>query len=571
MRKAYDFAGYTLDLTRGCLNAGKRVVELRPKSFGLLAYLVENAGRLVPKDELLGAIWPDVTVGDESLAKCISEVRAALNDSEQRLVKTVPRRGYLLDVPVSPHVPAAAGPEPPAPAVAGGSAPPAQPETVGKPWRPRLAISVCGTLALIVGILAAAFSPWHRQADQPFSGPAIAVLPFVNAADDPQQDYFCDGLTEDLIGSLGRFRELFVIGRASAFAYKGQHLPTAQIARELRVRYLVSGSVRRDNQTLRVSAELVDANAGAQLWAGSYDRGPGGVFAVQDEVTRNIVGVLAAHIDRAELERLSRGRTDSPAAYDLYLRGKALITMRHGDNRGAMVAQARQLFDKALQADPRYAPAMQGLAYTYAAAFLEPMQDGLLANELRQAATLDRARTLARKAVELDPYLAEAHATLAWILHWQYHRDEAIAEFNRASELNPNLADGRLAHMLVHDGRAPEAVAFMRRVMRQDPFPPPIYFSYLGNAYYLSGDYNAAFNTLRTGMEKMPGYRAIPVWLAAAAAQSGRDEDARTTAALVLQLAPKFTIAGWLRHIAFDRQADADHLATGLRKAGLPE
>jgi adenylate cyclase len=329
--------------------------------------------------------------------------------------------------------------------------------------------------------------------------------------------------------------------------------------------------VRRDDEALRISAELIDADTGVQLWAGSYDRGPGGVFAVQDEVTHNILGVLPAHIDRAELERASRSRTDNPAAYDLYLRGKALITMRHGDNRGVMVAQARQLFDKALQADPRYAPAMQGLAYTYAAAFLEPMQDGLLATELRQPATLDRALALARQAVELDPYLAEAHATLAWVLHWQYRRDEAIAEFNRALELNPNLADGRLAHMLVHDGRAPEAVAFMRRVMRQDPFPPPIYFSYLGNAYYLSGDYGAAFNTLRTGMERMPGYRAIPVWLAAAAAQSGRDEDARTTAALVLQLAPKFTIAGWLGHIKFDRQADADHLAAGLRKAGLPE
>src|SRR6185437_11382247 len=205
--------------------------------------------------------WPDVTVGDESLAKCVSEVRAALNDSTQHLVKTVPRRGYLLDVPVSPHVPALTGPETAAPAAVGGIAPSAHPETVAKPWRPRLAISVCAALALILGILAAAFTPWHRSADRSFSGPTIAVLPFVNAADDPQQDYFCDGLTEDLIGSLGRFRELFVIGRTSAFAYKGRHLPTEQIARELGVRYLVSGSVRRDNETLRVSAELVDANS----------------------------------------------------------------------------------------------------------------------------------------------------------------------------------------------------------------------------------------------------------------------------------------------------------------------
>jgi TolB-like protein/DNA-binding winged helix-turn-helix (wHTH) protein len=572
MRKAYEFAGYTLDLTRGCLHAGDRAIELRPKSFRLLTHLVENAGRLVPKDELVEAVWPDVTVGDESLAKCVSEVRAALNDSAQRLVRTVPRRGYLLDVAAFPCSVAAAVPAGRESSAAGSAGGPGSPALRGPvPILARAAIAVAAALLVALGIVAAGFLPWNRLSDRPSTGPGIAVLPFVNVADDPREDYFSDGLTGDLIAGLGRFRELLVIGRTSAFAYKGRRVPTEQIARELGVRYLLSGSVRRDADALRVTAELTDADTGAQLWAGTYNSIRGGVFALQDEVTRNIVGALPTHIDRAELERVRRSRTDSPAAYDLYLRGKALITMRHGDNRGGMVAQARQLFDKALQADPRYAPAMHGLAYTYAAAFLEPMQDGLLVNELRQPATLDRALSLARQAVELDPYLAEAHATLAWILHWQYRREEAIAEFNRALELNPNLADGRLAHMLVHDGRAPDAVAFMRRVMRQDPLPPPIYFSYLGNAYYLSGDYDAAFKTLRTGMEKMPGYRAIPVWLAAAAAQSGRDEDARRTAALVLEMAPTFTIAGWLRHIGFERQSDAQRLAAGLRKAGLPE
>ena len=128
-----------------------------------------------------------------------------------------------------------------------------------------------------------------------------------------------------------------------------------------------------------------------------------------------------------------------------------------------------------------------------------------------------------------------------------------------------------MAHLLVHDGQARQAVAFMRRVMRQDPLPPPIYFSYLGNAYYLSGNYEDAFNTLRIGMERMPGYRAIPVWLAAATAQTGRLEEAHRTAALVLEMAPSFTINGWLQHIHFERQSDADLLAEGLRKAGLPE
>ena len=573
MHKAYDFAGYTLDLTRGCLRAGDRVLELRPKSFAVLEYLVENAGRLVPKEELLEAVWPAVTVGDEFLAKCISEIRAALNDGAQHLVRTVPRRGYLLDVPVLPSGP---GPMPDEaePAVIPPGAGPAasmRPRYGPKPWARTTAVAIGAALILVLVVLVIAFPSWNRAADRLASGPTIAVLPFVNAASDPGQDYFGDGLTEDLIASLGRFRELFVIGRNSAFAYRGRRVPTEQIARELGVRYLLAGSVRRDGETLRITTELIDADTGAQLWAETYDRAPSGVFTVQDEITRNIVGMLTSHINRAELVRTARKPTESLAAYDYYLRGKALLTMRHGDRRGAMVAQARQLFDKALEADPGYAPALQGLAYTYAAAFLEPMQDGLLVSELRQPATLDRAVSLARRAVELDPYLAEAHATLAWTLHWQYRRSEAIAEFERAFALNPNLADGRFAHMLVHDGRAQQAVTFMHRVMRQDPLPPPIYFSYLGNAYYMSDNYEGAFNTLRIGMERMPGYRAIPVWLAAATAQTGRLEEAHRTATLVLEMAPGFTINGWLQHIHFERQSDANLLAEGLRKAGLPE
>lgn len=574
MQRAFEFEGYTLDLTRGCLRAGNRVIGLRPKSFRVLTYLVENAGRLVSKDEIMQAVWPDMVVTDESLAKCVSEVRAALEGSGSRLVRTVPKRGYMLDVTISetngrlsPALHSELGIE--APAVE--SARPAAFWTYNRMAQAMLLIGgFCVALFLALGALFAA-ALWlnHSSDPSPSDRATIAVLPLLNA-DELQQDYFSDGLTEDLIASLGRFSSLFVVGRNSAFAYKGKNVTAKQVGRELGVRYLLEGSVRRNGGQLRISAELIDATTGTQLWAASYDRAPNGIFKVQDEVTSNIVAMLVAHVDRSELARVLRKPSDSLAAYDSYLRGKALITMRHGDNRGTMIAKARQFFEQSLAVDPRYAPALQGLAYTYAAAFLEPMNDGLFAAELRQQATLERALRLAREAVEADPYLAEAHATLAWILHWQYNRGEAISEFERALELNPNLADGRLAHMLVHGGRAGEAVEFMERMMRQDPFPPPIYFSYLGNAYYLTGQYDAAFRTLRIGVERMPGYRAIPVWLAAAAAQTGRSEDARKAVGTVLTLAPDFKVSAWLRHIQFDRQSDADRLADGLRKAGLP-
>jgi TolB-like protein/DNA-binding winged helix-turn-helix (wHTH) protein/Tfp pilus assembly protein PilF len=573
--RSFRFGEYTLDLARGSLRAGDRVLALRPKSFAVLAYLVENAGRLVSKDELMEAVWADVVVSDESLVKCVSEVRAALDDGDQHLVKTVPRRGYLLDVVVSP---ANGRVDLPVLAPASTSEAPGS-EGRGRPGTPRQTRSpahsgrhrakIAALLFVAIAVVVLAFS-WHRDVNPPVPDRAsIAVLPLSNG-DDRERDYFSDGLTDDLITSLGRFRSLFVIGRDSTFVYKQRHASPERIGRELGVRYLVEGSVRRDGDNVRITARLIDATTGGQIWSESYDRALTSIFAVQDDVTRNIVTSLVAHVDRSELARVSRKPTASLAAYDSYLRGKALITMRHGDTRGEMVVEARRLFEQAIAADPGYAPAVQGLAYTYAAAFLEPMRDGRLAGELRQQATLDRALALAQQAVELDPYLAEAHATLAWVLHWRYRRTEAIAEFQRALELNPNLVDGRLAHLLVHDGRASEAVAYMQRTIRQDPFPPPIYLSYLGNAYYMTGQYDAAYETLRNGWKRMPDYRAMAVWLAAAAAQSGRGAQAREAARRVLSMAPEFTISGWLRHIRFDRPADADRLADGLRKAGLP-
>ena len=179
------------------------------------------------------------------------------------------------------------------------------------------------------------------------------------------------------------------------------------------------------------------------------------------------------------------------------------------------------------------------------------------------------ARALAEQALRLDPLLAEAHATLAWILHWQYRRQEALAEFEKAHALNPNLADGRYAQALMQVGRAAEAVEFMQQVMLHDPLPPGMYLSWLGNSYYLLGRYEEAFATLSVGAQRMPDYPSILVWLAAAAAQTGRDHDARASAARLMHLQPDFTIASWLNFIRLV-PIDEANLNEGLRRAGLP-
>jgi adenylate cyclase len=509
--KLYRFEGYTLDRTRGCLLHKDREIELRPKSFDVLCYLLENAGRLVAKDEIIGIVWPNVLVTDDSIKQCVSELRLALGDSQQRIIKTVPRRGYLFAAALGD------------PGLAGGAP------------------------------------------------PSIAVLPFTNMSGDPHQDYFSDGISEDLTTSLSKFADLFVIAQHSAFKYKGTHLDVKQIGEELGVRYLLVGSVRRDSLKVRITAQLVDTGIGKHLWAEHFDRELTGIFAVQDEVAQKIVVTLVAHINNSELDRALRKPPESMAAYDCYLRGNAIMKNWHREIGGESISAARAFYEKSMAADPRYAPAAHGLAYTYQVSWLEPWHYEPIAREYQQAGTLDRALSLAQKAVELDPNLPEAHVTLAWILNWHYRRAESMAEFDRALELNPNLADQRLALALIQNDRTSEAIAYMKRIMRLDPFYPDVYFTWLGYAHYLSGRESEALESLRTGSRRLPAFRPSYVWLAAAAARSGRDDEARTAAGEVLKLEPGFTIGKWLRLHRFANNAHADRIAEDLRKAGLSE
>jgi adenylate cyclase len=510
------FDQFTLDLARGSLRANDRDIELRPKSFDVLRYLVENPDRLVTKDEIVKAVWPKVLVTDDSLTRCMSDVRLALSDAEQRIIKTVPRRGYMFAALVSK--PAAVITELPLP-----------------------------------------------------DRPSIAVLPFTNRSGDPQQDYFADGLAEDLITSLSKFTGLFVIARHSAFRYRGTDLDVRQIGRELGVRYLLVGSVRRDAERVRITAQLVDVGTTAQLWAEYYDRELTGIFAVQDEVTQKIVGTLIAHISRSELERALGKPPEAFSAYEYWLRGNAIMKSWHSDPTGEMVAAARSFYERAIAADQTYAPPVHGLAWTYLAAWIEPWPHQPLAQEYQQPATLEQALVLAQRAVELDPNLADAHLTLAGILQWLHRRPESWAEYERALELNPNLADYRFGLALIHGGRTDEGMDHLKRIMRLDPFHPPVCLTFLGNAYYQTGRYADAIESLRAAARRLPTFRPTYVWLAAAAAQLGYDKEAQEAAATVLRRDPAFTISKWLQLHQFAKPADADRIAEGLRKALLPE
>jgi adenylate cyclase len=530
----FQFEGYTLDVVRSSLRTAVRDVQLRPKAFEVLRYLVENADRLVTKEELIQTIWPNVTVTDEVLTHCVSEARQAIGDGHQAIIKTVPRRGYRFAAAVSRIIPNAEHP-PPAPA-----------EVKGAPSG-----SDAGRIRL------------------PLSDrPSVAVLPFANLSGDPQQDYFSDGITEDITTELSRFSELLVIARNSAFQYKGKAVDIRQAAQELGARYVLEGSVRRSGDHIRIGAQLIDAVTGAHRWAERYDRQLRDVFAVQDEVARAIVSILAAHVNRAETERALLKPPAVWEAYEYYLRGaEAFWFSYHRGRTKPSLYDARRLLEQSLAIDPDYARAAAALSDTHVGAYVEPYDGDYLS-----PSALDRALELAETAVRLDARLPQARAVLGIILNVKRRHDAAMAEFEQAFALNPNFIDHRYAYVLISAGAPATAIESLEANIRLDPFASPLFSSgYMGLANYMLKRYPEAVRWLRECALRLPNMQLPRTWLASAYAQLGQIEEARAEAAEVLRINPSFTIESYKRLLVYRDPKDLEHRLDGMRKAGLPE
>jgi adenylate cyclase len=407
----------------------------------------------------------------------------------------------------------------------------------------------------------------HKREGPRRHRPSVAVLPFANLSGDAQQDYLSDGVTEDIITELSRFSELLVIARNSTFQYKGKAVDIRQVGRELGARYVLEGSVRRGGDHVRVTAQLIDAVTGAHLWAERYDREVHDVFAVQDEVARTIVAILAAHVNRAEIERAMLKPPAAWEAYECYLRGAEALILHQNRRTKASLYEARRLLEQSLASDPSYARAAAVLSWAHLNAYLEPF-DG---DHLNPAA-LDRALELAETAVHLDTLLPDARAQLGYVLLFKRQHDAAMAEFERAIALNPNFIDYRYARALLFAGEPTRAIDVLEANKRLDPFQPLMYStSWMGQANYMLERYADAVRLLCAFTSRRPNIQLPHLWLAAAYAQLDQHEEARKEAAEVLRINPRFTIEGWKRLAVFKNPKDADHNINGLRKAGLPE
>jgi len=522
----YLFEDYALDTERRELRRGQALVAIEPKVFDLLAFVIENRQRVVSRDDLIAHVWDGRIVSESAIARCISEARSAIGDDgeAQRLIKTLPRKGLrFVGVVREEQQPAE---------VAEADPRPETPAPLPLPDKP-----------------------------------SIAVLAFTNMNGDPGQDYFSDGITDDIITELSRFSELFVIARNSSFQYKGRSPDIRQVGRELGVRYVLEGSIRCAGDRIRISAQLIDAVTGAHRWGERYDRELKDVFAVQDEVSRAIVAILVAQVDKAEAERTLLKPPTTWQAHDFFMRASDTLSARWSSSFNVSdLYEARRLLERSIALDPNYARAYATLSFTHVLAWIYALDE----NHLSPTA-LERAHRLARKAVELDPNLPIAHANLGNVLTFEGQHEQSIGEFEKAMALNPNFTDWRFGIALNRAGQPARAVQVIETHMRYDPFYAPAAPGVLGLARYMLKQYSEALPQLRECTSRAPNLRSGRVWLAANLAQLGRLDEARAEAAEVLRIEPKYTIDGTERRLFLHKPEHAEHLFDGLRKAGLPE
>ncbi len=412
---------------------------------------------------------------------------------------------------------------------------------------------------------------WRRPADrspEPAAPsalpdkPAIAVLPFDNMSGDAEQEYFSDGITEDIITELSRYRELLVIARNSTFAYKGKAVDVKQVAAELGVGYVLEGGVRRAGGRVRITAQLIDAASGHHLWAERYDRDMDDIFAVQDEIARIIVGALGAKLRETDIDRAMRKEPASLDAYDLVLRAMAHFARLDK----ADMAEARALCESAIELDPGYARAYAWLAWTY-------MQDRFSGWADDPDEWLERGYEAARRAVSLDDTDYFGHLPLGIFNAFMGRHDQAVTELERAVELNPNYADSylQLGNALAFAGRPEEAVAALETAIRLNPHSPPWYQLILGRAYLVWRRYEDAVRPLERAVNAGPGMTQARAALAATYAALGRGAEARAAAAEIVKTMPHFTVGYVAKVLSFAKPDDRDHFLGLLRQAGLPE
>jgi len=517
----FFFADHTLDTDTRELCRSGTPIAIQPQVFDLLTYLVRNHERVVSKDDLLSALWGGRVVADSTLATQINAARRAIGDSgeEQTLIRTISRKGVRFVGKVQPL----SDGDQPAPGTSATNSP----------------------------------LPAAPRSDRP----AIAVLPFVNLSDEPEQEYFSDGISEDIITALSKLRWFFVIARNSSFSYKGRAVQIKELAAELGVDYVVEGSVRRERERVRITAQLIDVATGSHLWAERYDREIADVFAVQDEITEAIVATIEPQLYAAENFRARRRPPENLDAWDLVMRALSHFwRVTREDNLAA-----QKLLEQAIAIDSDYAQALAVLAISRTFGGHMGWEDAKAAAQFAE-----RAGLAAVRADGEDPW---AHLALAAARSYPGRMEDSLAAYETALRLNPNfsLAQGYYGVVLTWSGRWREGAEAARRALRLSPRDPlaAIFYGVAAYAAFVERDYAEAIRLSRESIRRRNDYVGAYRVITAAAGMTGETELARAMLQELRRVQPNISLAWVACQLPFGVAEQREHYLEGLRRAGL--
>lgn len=529
MRFAFD--EYTIDVSRRELRRGQIAVRLEPQVFDLLVYLIRNRSHVVSRDDLISDVWDGRIVSESTLNSRVAAARRAIGDSgaEQRMIKTLARKGFIFVAEVERRE--AAGNPAPAPAT------------------PAEATSGSG----------------QPEAPMSSDGPSIAVLAFKNATGDPGQEYFSDGVSEDLIAALSRFGWLFVVARSSSFIYKDRPVQVQQIGAELGVRYVLDGSIRRSANRVRISAQLADAALATTIWADHFDGALEDVFDLQDQLTASVVGAIAPKLEQAEMARAGRKPTERLDAYDYYLQGVSK-TYAYSENE---YREALALFRRSLDLDEQFADASALSAWCYTTCLV----NGWMTDPGDERA---EGIAFARRAIETG---TESPVALCWggfCLAWLSHDfTQGVSSVEKSLAMNPNFAAGWYLYgwLRVYQGDHEGALEPFRRALKLSPLDPLIFRAQagIGHAHFFSERFDEALTWVLKAVNERQNWLTAVRGAAACYAATGQIAEARNYVERLRVVDPTRRVSKLDRVLPLCRPQDSDLWCEALRNAGLPE
>lgn len=551
MRKEkFIIDGWLIAPEEGTLTRGEEITRLEPKAMEVLAYFASRPGEVITRDELERDVWRGALVGYDAVTATVIKVRKALNDSSRqpRIIATIPKRGYQLIADIK---------APEQTAIPTGN--------YNRPHTSQVLRSNKNKLAWILAlmVLVVAIILWSTQIELDKNEvPAILVLPFKNLDDHSKQTEFVNSFTEDIVTDLSRLSNLSVYASTTTFRFRERNVTPKAIREEIGADYVVQGSLRRMNDSIRINVVLIDTKTGFNKWAERYERNSNDFFSIQDELTNGLIQALAIKTSKQEQQNLAQHETNNLKAYDYFIEGQThskVYTKQSNE-------QAREAYFKAIKADPEYGRAYGATAFTLAVDFLRGWTD-------KPVETLDRALALAEKGVALNDAIPQTFWSLGYVHLIRMEFEQAEQVTRQSIRIAPNYADsyGLLALINNHIGNPDKALDYVNKGMQLNPYYTWDYLYNKGRAYYHLGQYDEAVLLLEKATERNENVVPVKLMLAASYVRSNRLDDAEWIIEQLHILNPATTISHIKKSIPIGNDELREKFLNDLRQAGLPE